>query len=73
MRTRMATSLFNTNNCATAHSYYFDHHGDTPFLRPTSAAAARKASQTFPLDDYSFTTTDHPARRIEHRPLEEVS
>lgn len=31
MRARMATSLFNTNNCGAAHSYYFDHHGDTPF------------------------------------------
>jgi cation diffusion facilitator CzcD-associated flavoprotein CzcO len=73
MRTRMATSLFNTNNCATAHSYYFDHHGDTPFLRATSAKAARQASEHFPLDDYSFTSTDHPARALEQRPLEEVS
>ncbi|HEY3141096.1 MAG TPA: NAD(P)/FAD-dependent oxidoreductase, partial [Acidimicrobiales bacterium] len=54
MRDRLSTSLFNTNNCATAHSYYFDHHGDTPFLRPTSSAQARRASRTFPLDDYAF-------------------
>ncbi len=55
MRARMATSLFATNNCGSAHSYYFDHHGDTPFLRPTSAAAARRASTSFPFDDYRFT------------------
>jgi cation diffusion facilitator CzcD-associated flavoprotein CzcO len=73
MRTRMEGSLFNTNNCSSAHSYYFDHHGDTPFLRATSGAAARRASRTFPLDDYLFTATNHPARPLEHRPLEEVS
>ncbi|MGH9185172.1 MAG: flavin-containing monooxygenase [Acidimicrobiales bacterium] len=55
MQDRLSTSLFNTNNCATANSYYFDHHGDTPFLRPTSSAQARHASRTFPLDDYLFS------------------
>ena len=55
MRERMSHSLFNTNNCSTANSYYFDHHGDTPFLRPTSAAEAWVAARTFPFDDYTFT------------------
>lgn len=54
MRSRMEQSLFNTNNCGTANSYYFDHHGDTPFLRPTSAAQARRAAASFPFDDYVF-------------------
>jgi cation diffusion facilitator CzcD-associated flavoprotein CzcO len=76
MRARMSTSLFNTNNCVTAHSYYFDHHGDTPFLRPTSAAAARRASTGFPLNDYLFSRpADHHSEPHEFeapRPLEEV-
>jgi cation diffusion facilitator CzcD-associated flavoprotein CzcO len=74
MRARMATSLFNTNNCASAHSYYFDHHGDTPFLRPTSAADARRAAATFPLEHYVFTTPDqkHPLTLTDPRTLEEV-
>lgn len=55
MRGRLGGSLWQTNGCASAHSYYFDHHGDTPFLRPTSAAQARRASRTFLLDDYRFT------------------
>ncbi len=55
MRERMSYSLFNTNNCSTANSYYFDHHGDTPFLRPTSAAEAWVACTTFPFEDYVFT------------------
>ncbi len=54
MRRRLEPSLFNTNNCGPAHSYYFDHHGDTPFLRPTSAAQAERSSRTFPFDDYVF-------------------
>ncbi len=60
MRERMSYSLFNTNNCSTANSYYFDHHGDTPFLRPTSGADAWVASRTFPLDDYIFTPSLSP-------------
>lgn len=55
MRKRMATSLFNTNHCGPAHSYYFDHHGDTPFLRPTSSADAWRSARHFPFDDYVFT------------------
>jgi cation diffusion facilitator CzcD-associated flavoprotein CzcO len=71
-RRRLATSLFQTNNCATANSYYFDHHGDTPFLRPTSAAQARHAARTFPFDDYVFSRGEADAHQIEaaldHRP-----
>jgi cation diffusion facilitator CzcD-associated flavoprotein CzcO len=57
MRRRMATSLFQTSNCDTARSYYFDHHGDTPYLRPTSAAQAMRSAHTFPLTDYEFQET----------------
>ncbi|REE96209.1 flavin-containing monooxygenase [Thermomonospora umbrina] len=69
MRERLARSLWATNGCGTANSYYFDHHGDTPYLRPTSSAQARKASRTFPLDDYRFTPAGTPAR-IETRTAE---
>ena len=51
---RMSHSLFFSNNCGTANSYYFDHHGDVPFLRPTSGRQAHRASRSFPLDDYSY-------------------
>jgi cation diffusion facilitator CzcD-associated flavoprotein CzcO len=52
---RLGRSLWRTGAvCATAHSYYFDHHGDTPFLRPTSTREAWKAHTTFPLEDYAF-------------------
>ena len=51
---RLSRSLWNLGSCATANSYYFDQHGDTPFLRPTSAQQALHAARTFPLDDYAF-------------------
>jgi cation diffusion facilitator CzcD-associated flavoprotein CzcO len=51
---RLSRSLWQTGSCAAAHSYYFDQHGDTPFLRPTSSKQAWHAARTFPLDDYSF-------------------
>jgi cation diffusion facilitator CzcD-associated flavoprotein CzcO len=51
---RMTKSLFYGSNCATANSYYFDHHGDAPYLRPTSGRQAHRAARTFPLDDYRF-------------------
>jgi cation diffusion facilitator CzcD-associated flavoprotein CzcO len=58
---RMVKSLFYGSNCATANSYYFDHHGDTPYLRPTSGRQAHRASRTFPLDDYRFRTPEPAA------------
>jgi cation diffusion facilitator CzcD-associated flavoprotein CzcO len=60
MRDRLAGSLWHHNACAGANSYYFDHHGDTPYLRPTSSAQAFLASRSFPLDDYAFSS--RPAR-----------
>jgi cation diffusion facilitator CzcD-associated flavoprotein CzcO len=52
---RLSRSLWHAGSCATANSYYFDHHGDTPFLRPTSSRQAWRAARTFPLEDYVFS------------------
>ena len=57
MRGRLDRSLWHSGECVTANSYYFDHHGDTPYLRPTSSAQAYEAARSFPLDDYSFTSS----------------
>ena len=51
---RLRRSLWQVGSCAMSNSYYFDHHGDTPFLRPTSSTQAWRAAKTFPLDDYEF-------------------
>ncbi|MEA2492204.1 MAG: hypothetical protein QOJ29_115 [Thermoleophilaceae bacterium] len=65
---RMSKALFFVSNCASANSYYFDHHGDVPFLRPTSGRAAARAAATFPLDDYSFGS-GQPSETDTSRPL----
>ena len=51
---RLSGSLWASGDCATANSYYYDHHGDTPYLRPTSSWQARRAAAKFPLDDYRY-------------------
>jgi cation diffusion facilitator CzcD-associated flavoprotein CzcO len=51
---RLSRSLWHAGSCASSNSYYFDHHGDTPFLRPTSSRQAWRAARSFPMDDYSF-------------------
>ncbi|MBJ7347239.1 MAG: NAD(P)/FAD-dependent oxidoreductase [Thermoleophilaceae bacterium] len=56
VRSRMDDSLWFRGNCSSSNSYYFDHHGDVPFLRPTSGHQAHEASKTFPLDDYAYVT-----------------
>lgn len=56
MRDRAAHTLFNNNGCHTANSYYFDRNGDLTFLRLQGFADALADQDTFPLDDYEFTT-----------------
>src|SRR5262249_58880227 len=51
---RMSGSLWFSNRCDGANSYYFDHHGDVPYVRPSSGREARRAARTFPLDDYRY-------------------
>jgi cation diffusion facilitator CzcD-associated flavoprotein CzcO len=67
---RMAGSLWFNSDCSSARSYYFDHHGDAPYLRPTSGRQAARASRTFPLDDYRYVGDPEPriARRNAHDP-----
>ena len=52
---RQKNSVLFNNNCSTANSYYFDHHGDAPFLRPSSGLELWWRSRHFNLDDYQFT------------------
>ncbi len=62
---RLSRSLWQSGSCASANSYYFDHHGDTPFLRPTSAKQAWKAARSFPMDDYSFERYEAEVERAQ--------
>jgi cation diffusion facilitator CzcD-associated flavoprotein CzcO len=65
---RMAGSIWFSNSCEGANSYYFDHHGDVPYVRPSSGREAGKAARSFPLSDYRFDTlrrAPRPAEREE--------
>jgi len=53
---RQTNTVFFNNNCSTANSYYFDKHGDAPFLRPASGLELWWRSRHFPLNDYQFSS-----------------
>lgn len=54
MLERMDDTVFNQGSCGTARSYYYTSEGDAVLLRPTSSGNARKAVETFSLDEYAF-------------------
>jgi cation diffusion facilitator CzcD-associated flavoprotein CzcO len=60
---RQQDTIFFNNNCAQSNSYYFDHHGDAPFLRPASGVEMWWRSGHFPLDDYEFRVRDAAGER----------
>ncbi|MDX6739516.1 NAD(P)/FAD-dependent oxidoreductase [Actinocorallia sp. A-T 12471] len=65
MRAGIAGTIFARPVCAGSNSYYFDRHGDVPYIRAQSGPALWWASGHFDLDDYAFTTsgTARSARR----------
>ncbi|MFD9705299.1 flavin-containing monooxygenase [Lentzea sp. NPDC059081] len=77
MRAKVSrNSVFSLGQCATAHSYYFNQHGEATLLRPTSTIGAQRAAGRFPLSDYDFLTdtgtaggpADRPGRSTAPRP-----
>jgi cation diffusion facilitator CzcD-associated flavoprotein CzcO len=56
MREKMAHTVFAQPGCAHANSYYFDRHGDAPFLRPEGGIRLEWASRSFSLDDYEYSS-----------------
>ncbi|MFO1472627.1 MAG: NAD(P)/FAD-dependent oxidoreductase [Turneriella sp.] len=53
---RMEGTVFFNNNCSSANSYYFDRHGDAPFMRPMTYAEVWWHSHFFDLDDYAYNS-----------------
>ncbi len=53
IRRRESSVLF-AGDCTSAHSYYFDRHGDTPLSRPVTRTWARLNSRLFRLNQYHF-------------------
>ena len=54
LRRRQNTVLF-SDRCATVNSYYFDRHGDAPFLRPSASLERWWRSRHFNLDHYQYS------------------
>jgi cation diffusion facilitator CzcD-associated flavoprotein CzcO len=54
MLERMDDTVFVQGSCTTARSYYYTNEGDAVLLRPTSSADARRAAESFSLDDYEY-------------------
>jgi cation diffusion facilitator CzcD-associated flavoprotein CzcO len=53
---RQKHSVFFNNNCGAANSYYFDEHGDAPFVRPATSYEALWRAKRFPLGDYDYAS-----------------
>ncbi|HTF10945.1 MAG TPA: NAD(P)/FAD-dependent oxidoreductase, partial [Asanoa sp.] len=47
-------SVFRLGSCANSRSYWFNHTGDAPLFRPTSAHNAVREQDRFPLSDYAI-------------------
>ncbi|BBY29225.1 flavin-containing monooxygenase [Mycolicibacterium sediminis] len=47
-------SVFRLGQCTGSRSYWFNHSGDAPLFRPTSARRAMKEQERFPLSDYEL-------------------
>lgn len=51
---KLESSVFYAGDCAGAHSYYFDPHGEVTLLRPNSTVTTHRRAVSFPLDDYVY-------------------
>ena len=60
---RRRRMIFFAGDCSAANTFYLDHHGDVPFIRPQSGPGMLWRSKHFPLDDYVFTAQTPAAGR----------
>ncbi len=52
---RQRGTVFFNHDCGNANSYFFDRHGDAPFLRLGLAVEAWWDARRFDLNDYSYS------------------
>ncbi|HIL23593.1 MAG TPA: NAD(P)/FAD-dependent oxidoreductase [Alcanivorax sp.] len=52
---RQQNTVFLNHNCALSNSYYFDHHGDAPMLRPSTSLEMLWRAKHLPMDHYRFS------------------
>jgi cation diffusion facilitator CzcD-associated flavoprotein CzcO len=51
---RQQGTVFLNHNCAASNSYYFDHHGDAPMLRPSTSFEMLWRAKHLPMAHYHF-------------------
>ena len=51
---RQQNTVFLNHNCALSNSYYFDHHGDAPMLRPSTSVEMLWRAKHLSMDNYLF-------------------
>ena len=54
VRGKMKGSILYGGTCATANTYYYDHHGEFSLIRPTTSLQTARAARRFSLDDYGY-------------------
>ncbi|MDF1822188.1 MAG: NAD(P)/FAD-dependent oxidoreductase [Alcanivoracaceae bacterium] len=52
---RQQNTVFLNHNCAQSNSYYFDHHGDAPMLRPSTSVEMLWRAKHLPMNHYRFS------------------
>ncbi|AJD48659.1 monooxygenase [Isoalcanivorax pacificus W11-5] len=57
---RQQNTVFLNHNCALSNSYYFDHHGDAPMLRPSTSMEMLWRAKHLPMDHYRFSRYPDP-------------
>ncbi|WP_233213491.1 flavin-containing monooxygenase [Mycobacterium hubeiense] len=55
---RLRNSVFVNGDCTRSNSYYFDRHGDTPLLRPSTGWGLWWRHRRFDLDNYEYRTAE---------------
>lgn len=58
---RQQNTVFLNHNCSLSNSYYFDHHGDAPMLRPSTSVEMLWRAKNLPMKHYRFSRCDEPA------------
>ena len=53
---RQQSTVFLNHNCALSNSYYFDHHGDAPMLRPSTSVEMLWRAKHLPMAHYRFSS-----------------
>jgi hypothetical protein len=64
---RQRGTVFAGSSCGGSNSYYFDHHGDAPMLRPATGPEMFWRAAHFDIDNYQFRSLPNVALGGDYR------